>query len=293
MDNWDEIRTAFHVARMGTVSGAADTLGVHHATVIRHIDALEKRLGAKLFQRHPRGYTATEAGEDLLQVAQTIDDQFTQLVGRIKGRGESVSGELTITSLASLAPLVVPSLTRFQAEHEDLNLRFLTGDRLFRLEYGEAHVAIRAGSAPDQPDNVVQPFARQRVGLYASKSYIATYGQPAGEADLDNHRFVGPESEESRAPFNQWLRSVHPEAKVVFRATDAQSLRCALLEGVGLGFLPVWDARNIEYIVEVLPPRDEWSAAIWLVTHVDLHRTPKVQAVLKHLKDEARAWGDI
>ena len=62
MDNWDEIRTAYHVARLGTVSGAAEALGVHHATVIRHIDALEGRLGVKLFQRHARGYTATEAG---------------------------------------------------------------------------------------------------------------------------------------------------------------------------------------------------------------------------------------
>ena len=62
MDNWDEIRTAYQVARMGTVSGAAEVLGVHHATVIRHIDALEARLGVKLFQRHARGYTPTEAG---------------------------------------------------------------------------------------------------------------------------------------------------------------------------------------------------------------------------------------
>ncbi len=61
-ENWDEIRTAFQVARVGTVSGAAEVLGVHHATVIRHIDALEARLSAKLFQRHPRGYTPTEAG---------------------------------------------------------------------------------------------------------------------------------------------------------------------------------------------------------------------------------------
>ena len=44
MENWDEVRTAFQVARIGTVSGAAEVLGVHHATVIRHIDALEDRL---------------------------------------------------------------------------------------------------------------------------------------------------------------------------------------------------------------------------------------------------------
>ena len=55
IDTWDEIRTAYQVARLGTVSGAAEVLGVHHATVIRHIDALEKRLGVKLFQRHARG----------------------------------------------------------------------------------------------------------------------------------------------------------------------------------------------------------------------------------------------
>ena len=66
MTNWDEIRTAFHVARLGTVSAAAEALGVHHATVIRHVDALEARLGARLFQRHARGYTPTEAGRDLL-----------------------------------------------------------------------------------------------------------------------------------------------------------------------------------------------------------------------------------
>ena len=74
IDTWDEIRTAFQVARLGTVSGAAEVLGVHHATVIRHIDALEKRLGSKLFQRHARGYTPTEAGTELLKVAQTTED---------------------------------------------------------------------------------------------------------------------------------------------------------------------------------------------------------------------------
>ncbi|CAN0602461.1 unnamed protein product, partial [Ectocarpus sp. 12 AP-2014] len=45
ISTWDEIRTAYHVAQKGTVSGAADALGVHHATVIRHIDSLEDRLG--------------------------------------------------------------------------------------------------------------------------------------------------------------------------------------------------------------------------------------------------------
>jgi DNA-binding transcriptional LysR family regulator len=134
MDNWDEIRTAYHVARLGTVSGAAEVLGVHHATVIRHVDALETRLGVKLFQRHPRGYTATEAGRDLLQVAQTTDDQFAQLVSRLRGQGDGVEGELAVTTLDTLADLVMPLLIDFQADYPAVMVRLLTGTRLFRLE---------------------------------------------------------------------------------------------------------------------------------------------------------------
>src|SRR6056297_2991610 len=144
MDNWDEIRTAYQVARKGTVSGAAEALGVHHATVIRHIDALEERLGVKLFQRHARGYTSTEAGQDLLQVAQATDDQFTQLVGRIRGRGDEVSGELVVTSLPAASPRMTPAMAKFQAGFPGLIVRYLTGEEVLRLEYGEAHVALRA-----------------------------------------------------------------------------------------------------------------------------------------------------
>ncbi|MBD3788713.1 MAG: LysR family transcriptional regulator, partial [Sphingomonadales bacterium] len=123
IDTWDEIRTAFHVARMGTVSGAAEVLGVHHATVIRHIDALEKRLGAKLFQRHARGYTPTEAGRDLLQVAQATEDQFGHLVSRIKGLGEAVTGDLVITSIPGIAGLLTPVFVAFQKAHPGVIVR--------------------------------------------------------------------------------------------------------------------------------------------------------------------------
>lgn len=290
MDNWDEIRTAFQVARIGTVSGAADVLGVHHATVIRHIDALEERLGVKLFQRHARGYTATEAGQDLMQVATATDDQFTQLAGRIRGQGEGVSGDLVVTSLVMLSPLLTPVMAKFRRENPDLTVRFLTGERLFRLEYGEAHVAIRAGEAPSQPDNVVQPFFSQAMHLVAMPSYIEQYGLPADEADLANHWFISHDNVESRAPFIQWLSQTVPQNRVVFRTTDNRAMVDAVLSGAGIGFVSTWELRQHADLVEVMPSREEWTGPLWLVTHVDLHRTTKVQAFLKFLKAEAASW---
>ena len=55
MDNWNEIRTAYQVARLGTVSAAAEALDVHRSTVIRHIDTLETVLGEKIILRHAKG----------------------------------------------------------------------------------------------------------------------------------------------------------------------------------------------------------------------------------------------
>lgn len=290
MDNWDEIRTAFQVARIGTVSGAAETLGVHHATVIRHIDALEQRLGVKLFQRHARGYTSTEAGRDLMQVATATDDQFTQLAGRIRGQGEGVSGDLVVTSLIMLSPILMPVLIKFRRENPELTIRYLTGDRLFRLEYGEAHVAIRAGTAPSQPDNVVQPFIGQSQHLVASPSYIEAHGRPDGEDDLINHWFVGNDNTDNRAPFNRWLTEEVPESRIAFRTTDNRAMVDAVLAGAGIGFVSSLELKRRPDLVEVMPSKESWSAPLWLVTHVDLHRTTKVQAFLKFLKTEAANW---
>lgn len=290
MDNWDEVRTAYQVARIGTVSGAAEVMGVHHATVIRHIDALEARLGVKLFQRHARGYTPTEAGQDLLRVAQATEDQFNQLSGRLKGQGDDVSGELVVTSLESLAPLLVPVLTAFQAQHPGLIVRYLTGARLFRLEYGEAHVAIRAGAAPDQPDNVVQPFYSQVVGLYASRDYVERHGVPATTDDLSGHHFVSGDDANSRAPFSKWLRAQVPEASITFRGNSGFAMKEAVMAGAGIGFLAKWEAERHPELVPMMEPMPEWTAPLWLVTHVDLHRTTKVQSFLKFLKERAADW---
>lgn len=291
MENWDEIRTALYVAKLGTVSGAADAMGVHHATVIRHIDALEKRLGAKLFQRHSRGYTPTEAGRDLLDVAQTTQEQFAQLTSRIKGQGDTIAGELVVTSLEELAPQMSPVLTDFQAEHPDLQIRYLTGGRIFKLEYGEAHIAIRAarsGTRPEQPDNVVQPFVKISMRLMAAQSYIDRHGLPQDDADLVNHRFVGLAEGTTRAPFNEWLAELVPTSCIHYRVEGASAYRHAIMAGAGIGLIYIVDADP--NLIEVTPQRPHWTTDLFLVTHVDLHRTNKVQAFLSFLKNRAKSW---
>ena len=202
-----------------------------------------------------------------------------------------MTGELVVTSLPGLSELVTPTLVRLQAEYPGLRVRYVSDARLFRLEYGEAHVAIRAGGKPQEPDNVVQSFCTARTGFYASESYVKTHGLPEGEHDLARHRFIGPADTDSRAPFNRWLAARVPAEAIVFRSNEGSAVRDAILGGAGIGFLPILAARRLPELVEALPAQGEWESPLWLVTHVDLHRTPRIQLFLKALKEDARDSG--
>lgn len=283
MDHWDELRTAFTVARLGTVSAAAEHLGLHRATVVRHVEALEEALGGRLFQRHARGYTPTEAGADLLRVASAADAQFRELALRTRGRRSRVSGEVIVTSVDVVAPLVLDALRPFTRDHPQATLRFETGDRVFALEYGEAHVGIRTGRVTEEPDNVVQPWMMLRSALYAHDTYVATHGAPCGADELAGHALIGADS--PRHLPGRWLRDLVPDAPFAFTSRDPRLHIQAILAGLGIGFLPVQVAAARGDLVQVIPPKPDWDVPLWLVTHVDLHWTAKVQAVLAALKE--------
>ena len=281
--SWDDIRIALAVARSGTVSGAAEALGVHHATVIRRIDALEAQLGTRLFQRHPRGYALTEPGQALLQVARDTDERFAQLAAQIGGAGDRIEGELVVTSLPGLSDLVMPRLIGLLRRHPGLRLNYVTDVRLFRLAAGEAHVAIRAGTRPTEPDYVVRRMTDLPQSLYATAGYLKDHGDPA---DLARQRLALPGPEARNAPLMRWLAARTPPDAVVMTANDTAAREAVIRAGLAMGPLPPARAAGL---VEALS-LPEWSSALWLVTHVDLHRTPKVQAFLKVLKERAKSW---
>ncbi|MEM9477024.1 MAG: LysR family transcriptional regulator [Pseudomonadota bacterium] len=283
MKYWTEMRTALVLARAGTVSGAAAELGLHRATVNRHIDTLEAVFGGPLFQRHARGYSLTEAGQDMLEVASRVDEMLGDLEGRSRNRASQVSGKLIVTAVPGVAPRIMGSVAAFRLAHPDLDLEFRADTDLARLEYGEAHVAVRTGPKPTELDYVVRPSQPIRFGLYASQRYIDREGLPSLDT-LDGHQFVVPMRSTSATPYADWLsKHVRPEA-FALRCNDYTVRRLAICHGVGIGFI---DAEEAEFqcdLVELMPPSDDFAINVWIVTHVDLHRSLKVQAFLDFLK---------
>jgi len=284
MDHWNELRTALMLARRGTVNATAEALGVHRATVNRHIDVLEQNFDTPLFQRHARGYSLTETGQQMLEVASRAEEMFKDLAGRSRAHAGKLSGKLIVTALSNFAPLIMPAVREFHLSHPDIELEFVAGAQLSRLEHGEAHVALRAGPKPDQPDYVVQMYGTIRFGLYASSDYIKRNGKKTRLAELSNHKFVGFIDHRSPLPYAHWMAHHVSKEQLALETRSQTVQRLAIQEGVGIGFLPEFEAKASNHLVPVLHPSDDWSAPLWLVTHVDLHRTEKLQAFLKQVR---------
>lgn len=283
---WIEMRAAAAVARLGTVTAAAEATGVHRATINRHIFALEKIFGAKLFLRHARGYTPTELGLDILRIANATEQQFEQLLVRAKGLSAELTGEFTITSIDVLAPLLMPLIRKFGEQHPELTVRFKSSQSVLQLEYGEAHVAFRLGPKTSEPDNVVKALTTLKMAMYASRDYVDRYGVPSSIDEFSNHRFVTAGREDIPAPFLTWLNSMTTESNRVFVGNEVSILNDAIVAGLGIGFLPAFVGSARSDLMEVLPSQSEWDVPIWIVTHVDLHRSAKVQAFLQIVRKE-------
>ncbi|MEH2551951.1 DNA-binding transcriptional LysR family regulator [Bradyrhizobium sp. AZCC 2262] len=64
MEDWNEPQLVLAVHRASSLTGAAKALDIDHSTAFRRLNALEARLGVRLFERLPGGaYQATPAGE--------------------------------------------------------------------------------------------------------------------------------------------------------------------------------------------------------------------------------------
>ncbi|WP_200821207.1 LysR family transcriptional regulator [Oceanicoccus sp. KOV_DT_Chl] len=190
INDWSDIHFAYQVARHGTLSAAANALNVHHSTVLRRIDALEKRLNTRLFHRHARGYTTTDAGQLLLKTASQTQEDFDRLLGQLEGADEQLSGTLVITTVSALMPLVSPLIAEFQQHNPEIRIDLIVDSRIFKLEHGEAHISLRPGAQPKDPDYCSAPTNHSRRSLRLPRLYQALWPHEKS-AGLSRSPFFG------------------------------------------------------------------------------------------------------
>lgn len=281
---WSDIYVAYQVAKTGTLSGAAAALNVHHSTVLRRIDALEQVLNTRLFHRHARGYTVTAAGQRLLKVAESTEEAIERMAGEIAGIDEQLTGTVVVTTVDTLVPHLTPVFAEFQQLHPEIKIELNVDPRIFRLEYGEAHISIRPGAEPKDPDYVVQHLRRLSATLYASEAYIRQFGRLRSLTETEGHRFISATKPRMQIPFLAWVETEIPAEQIYYRCSDFVSMCQGAHAGLGIAAVNTWLASLYPSLVPLLAAPPEWASDLWLVTHRDMHRTAKVQALTQLIK---------
>ncbi len=289
-DDWQDIRVAYEVARLGTLTAAAESLVVHHSTVLRRINQLEKRLNARLFHRHARGYKVTESGAKLLRVAADIHDQLERLHNDIMSADSTLSGSLLLTTVSGFLDLLSPVCEQFQALHPQVRLEIILDQKRLRLDHGQAHLAVRAGPEPNEPDYIAQHLGKSAAGLYAHERYLKQHGTPKNLAALAEHHFVsGVEGFNARVPYFAWVDEHMPAERITLRVSETSDATRAIANALGIGGMPDNTAAKYPELVRILPDELSWRSDIWLVTHHLMHRSAKVQAFAALLKEHFRS----
>ena len=284
--DWDDIRYFLAVARKGSVRGGSALLGVNHSTVSRRINAFEKKLDVRLFDRLPTGYALTQAGEDMLISGKRIEEEVNAIDRRVIGRDAELKGQIRVTMPAPIVSVLTPDLVTFTERYPGIEIELLISYEEFNLSKREADVAIRITNTP--PNHLVgRKVLKYSKAVYGSKKYLTKYRQ---SGDLESLCWIGWDS----ATDDKWIRkSEFPYLQIRHQLPDVMSQLAAIKAGLGISILPCFMG-DVESDLERVSLGDAIPAwDIWLLTHKDLRDTNRIKIFMKFMVDAIREHNDL
>lgn len=280
---WEDVRYFLALARQGSLSGAARALAVEHSTVGRRVEALEKALGLRLFDRLPRGWQLTPEGEELVAQAERMEEESFAFERAAIGAG-ALRGTVHISAPPSLAhSFLVPRLALARDRWPGILLEVIGELREVNLSRREADLAVRSGR-PREPGLVVRSLGKIGMGLYAQQGYTAR--------NPEQWEFIGLDERLSHLAHYKWVESFVGKRRFVMRSNDQTALQGAARVGLGIAIMPHYLGRYDPALVEVATPTTAPPRDMWLVQHADVRRAPRVRAIADlvcDIFDEAKA----
>lgn len=269
--DWDDIKLFLALMRTGTVRAAAARLGVSHSTVARRIEAMERGLAVRLFDRLPTGYALTSVGDDMLMVAEGVENELDALERRILGLDSQLAGDIRVTMLDVLATkLLMPHLAEFTQKYPDIDLEVEVTYEAVDLDKREADIALRFARNP--PEHLIgRRLVTCATAAYASQDYI------------DNHDFRDPNATRwigfgARNPFPNWVKeSEFPDIPVRGKFVSLLVQLEACKAGMGIGMIPCFLGEPEPTLRRLSLGERNPNFELWLLTHRDMRTNARIR----------------
>lgn len=285
--DWDNLRFVLAVAEAGGLSAASRALRVDPATVSRRLDAFEAELKCKLFHRTRRGLELTAAGDKLIAHARRVDEEVRAISFELSPEDRGTAGIVVLTATEPIATgLVMPALAEFHARHAGIALEVVTDIRALDLGRREADIALRL-TRPREGDLRARRLGDVGYALYASPAYLKQHGTPEDATQFAGHRLIDWPVGYGIIPQVPWLREQAARATVVLRSNSAMVRRAGAEAGAGIALLPCVIAEDDPRLTRLAAPPAP-AQELWLVTHRDLARVPRIRLALEFLAATAK-----
>ena len=277
MLDWDDLRYVLAIARAGNIANAVCELEVHESTVLRRLNALEKQLETRLFERFPGGYVTTPAGEEVYQTAIQMEEKILALDRRINGQDLRPSGTIRITTTGTLLfHLLTPHFAAFRAAYPEIELEIITGNQVLNLTKRDADIAIRTTNQP--PESLVgRKVARAATAIYGSKTYLATH---PNLTDLSQHAWIGQDESLAWMDSAQWLTKTFPGIHCQYRVNTYVGILAGTKAHLGLATLFCFMADPEPELQRVHSPIAELAKDLWLLTHADIRNVTRIRTFI-------------
>lgn len=283
---WDDLRYFLAVARAGTLSKAAREIGVSHATVIRRIDQLEAELDTRLFRRLQNGYRLTDSGERLRPHAEDMEKK-AQLIGNVLASDkDDHAGRIRISQPENTVINLYPLYQQFIARYPAISLQVDATPALSNLNQHEVDLAVRITDQPP-PTLVGRRLGRLRYHAYVSRQYLLS----RTHLNVDELDWVvwRPSRSDDAERQENWLQRNVGRPHIVLRTSSIADVLLAVRAGMGAGVLTDVVAQQYSDLVCLDLPSITSDLTLWLLTHRDLRRIPRIRLLMQFLADGLRA----
>ncbi|MCA0214903.1 MAG: LysR family transcriptional regulator [Proteobacteria bacterium] len=237
MDRWTEMELLVQTAELGSMSRAAEFMGLSNAAASRHLASLESRIGARLIHRSTRSLTLTEVGKNFCQSAKSVLADVRDAEAAANATVLNPAGTLRLSaSLSFSVHHIAPLLKDYTHRYPNVRVHVEVSNRYHDLIDNNIDVAIRTREFESDSGTTIRRLATTRRILAASPGYLDAHGAPRSVDELANHPLLLYTYSNNPNDFcfrrDDEVRNISIQG--LLESNDGQVLRAAALDGMGI-----------------------------------------------------------
>ena len=287
----NELDTFVSIVDEGTISQAAEHLGVTVSAVSRALSRLEKKLNTSLFRRTTRRLELTQEGEKYLERVRSILSDLEDAGDMMVKNKEVPSGKLRIDAATPfMLHVIAPLIDKYSNAYPQIDIELVSNESLVDLLEARTDVAVRIGELKDSSLSAT-PLGLSLIRILASPVYLKKHGTPKIVEDLVHHQLLGFNSLEK---LNDW--PIYDAANNLFhihtniKADSGETLRQLALCGIGIvclsDFMTYQDIQKGDLIQLFESSTIKMQQPINLVYYKNRKLSERVSSFIEFLKAE-------